>query len=33
MKRTLRDPTDPNRTKRVRYALTLLRSLSSLMLS
>ena len=33
MKRTLRDPTDPNRTERVRYALTLLRSLSSLMLS
>ena len=33
MKRTLRDPTDPYRTERVRYALTLLRSLSSLMLS
>ena len=33
MRRTLRDPTDPKRTYRVRYALTLLRSLSSLMLS
>ncbi|GIT49260.1 MAG: hypothetical protein Ct9H300mP14_11880 [Gammaproteobacteria bacterium] len=33
VKRTLRDPTDPDRTERVRYALTLLRSLSSLMLS
>ena len=33
LKRTLRDPTDPYWTARVRYALTLLRSLSSLMLS